>query len=207
MINTVAKAGSYKTRTALASGVYSWRVRAEDKVKKSGTWSPSWKFTIDTKAPTNTTVKKFINGGKKVTTAALVSLALSAKDKIGVTAYHVSERKKKPTQPIRTGWTIVSAKSYTAKINYALSDTRDGKKTVYVRFKDAAGNVSETKKGTIILHTSKPDTTINHQPAKLTNSTSASFGFVSDKRGSRFRCSLDNGEYSACILIQCPIRT
>ena len=199
MINTVSKAGSYKTREALVSGVYSWRVRAEDKARKSGTWSPSWKFTIDTKAPTNTTIKKFINGGKKVTTAAIVSLALSAKDKIGVTAYHVSERKKKPSA-IDPDWVeLVSAKSYTAKINYALSDKRDGKKTVYVRFKDAAGNVSETKKGVIILHTSKPETRINYQPAKLTNSTSASFGFVSDKRGARFRCSLDNGEYAACI--------
>jgi hypothetical protein len=199
-INTVVKTGAYKTRTALPSGVYYWRVRAEDKVKKGGTWSPSWKFTIDAKAPTNTTIKKFVNGGKKVTTAAKVSLAISAKDNIGVTAYHVSERKKKPAASDPDWVAIVSAKSYSARVGYEPPDKRDGKKMIYVRFKDAAGNISETKSGTIILHTSKPETTITHQPAKLTNSTSANFGFVSDKRGARFLCSLDDGEYTACVL-------
>ena len=199
VIDAVAKTGSYKTRAALASGVYYWRVRTADKVKSNGTWSPSWKFTVDTKAPTNTTAKKFINGGKKVTTAAMVSLAVSATDKIGITAYHVSERKKKPSVSDPDWVEIASTKSYAAKIGYTLSGKGDGKKMVYVRFKDAAGNVSQTTNSAIILHTSKPETTITRQPANPTNSTSASFGFVSDKRGARFRCSLDSGDYSACI--------
>ena len=43
-----------------------------------------------------------------------------------------------------------------------------------------------------------PDTTITSNPPGLTNSTTATFGFIATETGSRFACSLDNGGFTSC---------
>jgi hypothetical protein len=68
-----------------------------------------------------------------------------------------------------------------------------------VRAKDVAGN-SDPSEATFTwtIDTSLPQTTITQGPPAITNSTSASFGFVSSAQNSRFECSLDGGLQEAC---------
>jgi hypothetical protein len=46
--------------------------------------------------------------------------------------------------------------------------------------------------------TTPPETTIDSNPAALTNSTSASFDFSSNESGSTFQCKLDGGAFESC---------
>lgn len=104
----------------------------------------------DTTAPTNTTSSNFINGGASSATSTSVTLALSATDTVGVTAYYASETSNTPSA---SGWTAVtSTTSYSASVSFTLS-TGDGTKTVYIWFKDAAGNVSAAVSDSITLST------------------------------------------------------
>jgi len=48
------------------------------------------------------------------------------------------------------------------------------------------------------LDSTAPNTTIDSNPAALTNSTSASFAFSSNETGSTFECKLDGGTFAAC---------
>jgi hypothetical protein len=194
--NTTASA-SYEAGTDLASRTYFWRVMATDAFKNSSKWSPSRSVTVDAEPPVNTTAAKFINGGAALTNSTAVSLAISATKKMGVTAYHISERPEKPA-PRKEGWVAIpSAASYAATIPYTLSKG-DGEKKIYVWFKDALGRLSRVKSGSIVLDTALPHATITSHPSLTTNSTSASFGFSSTKEGSTFQCRIDGGAYSAC---------
>jgi hypothetical protein len=44
----------------------------------------------------------------------------------------------------------------------------------------------------------RPDATITDQPAEVTDSRTASFGFISNESNGRFRCSLDFSSYTDC---------
>ena len=92
----------------------------------------------------------FIDAGAAFTTSTTVSLALSATDSVGVTGYYASET---PTTPFAsaTDWTAITpTTSYAAEVSFTLSGG-DGTKTVYVWFKDAAGNVSAPASDSILL--------------------------------------------------------
>lgn len=107
----------------------------------------------DTTAPVNAPIP--INFGASSTSKTAVALALTATDNVGVTGYYVSES---PTPPSASapGWTsVTSTASYSADVSFTLS-SGDGTKTVYVWFKDAAGNVSAAASDTITLSTSAP---------------------------------------------------
>lgn|GEM_PF-3105370 len=104
--------------------------------------------TIDTTAPTNPSIS--INSGDSTTDSTSVTLHLSAADGAGVTAYHVSETSTTPAATA-AGWiTVSSTNSYSADISFDLSSSV-GSKTVYVWFKDATGNVSESANASIAL--------------------------------------------------------
>jgi hypothetical protein len=104
----------------------------------------------DTTPPTGTIT---INNGARYTNAASVTLTLSAKDNTGgsgVSQMQFSNDNKTWSTPE----TYATTKTWTLK-------SGDGTKTVYVKYKDVAGNWSSPISSTIILDTSVPATTIS----------------------------------------------
>ncbi len=101
---------------------------------------------VDTAAPTSPTIS--INGGAAYSSSATVDLALSA---IGATEMMVSND---------SGFAGASWEAYaTSKTGWVLT-AGDGAKTVYVQYRDAAGNVSSTASDGITLDTVDPAGTV-----------------------------------------------
>ena len=110
--------------------------------------TPSSTATSDTTAPTSPSVS--IDSGASSTTSTSVALTLSATDNVGVTAYYASETSTTPSASA-AGWTsVTSTTSYSASVSFTLS-SGSGTKTVYVWFKDAAGNISASSSDSITL--------------------------------------------------------
>lgn len=115
--------------------VYAWY---KDNVGNlSGQVSDS--IIYDITNPANPSV--IINSGVGTATNRIVILTLSATDSVGVTGYYASESNSSPSSN-SSGWIFVtSATSFSGNVSFTLS-SGDASKTVYVWFKDAAGNVS-----------------------------------------------------------------
>jgi hypothetical protein len=96
----------------------------------------------DTEPPTGTIQ---VNGGATYTRDTQVTLTLSATDNVGVTEMAFSD----------DGTNFGAYLSYATSAIYTVP-SGDGTKTVYVRFKDAAGNVSTPASDSILLDTSPP---------------------------------------------------
>ena len=95
---------------------------------------------VDTTAPTSSSFS--INSGESTTSSRVVTLSLSATDDVGVVAYWLSSSSDGSSG---TGWVdVTSAVSYSATVSYTLTTTTSDYESVYVWFKDAAGNVSYT---------------------------------------------------------------
>ena len=110
--------------------------------------TPSSTATSDTTAPSSPSVS--IDSGASSTTSTSVALTLSATDNVGVTAYYASETSTTPSASA-AGWTsVTSTTSYSASVSFTLS-SGSGTKTVYVWFKDAAGNISASSSDSITL--------------------------------------------------------
>ena len=93
----------------------------------------------DTTAPAHPSI--IINDGDNATYSDNVMLSLSATDAVGVTGYYASENSTTPVLS-DSGWrSVTSATSYYDNAYFTLSSTNEDK-TVYVWFKDAAGNLS-----------------------------------------------------------------
>lgn len=88
-----------------------------------------------------------INNGNSTTTNTNVSVSLSANDNIGIIAYYISEEPDVPLSS-ESGWiSVTSTKSLNMDVSFVLSaESQVGsyQKTIYVWFKDAAGNVSDS---------------------------------------------------------------
>lgn len=117
----------------------------------------TWSFTtastsVDVTAPSSTTATNFINSGASSTSSTSVTLAISATDAVGVAAYYVSEVSTTPSTSAAGWMSVTSTTSYSANVSFILS-SGDGTKTVYVWFKDAAGNVSVSANDSINLST------------------------------------------------------
>ena len=94
----------------------------------------------DTTSPTNTSIS--INSNADNATSTSVTLAISATDSVGVTGYYVSESSTAPANNV-SGWvTVTSTTSYSANVFFTLSSINNESKTVFVWFKDSAGNIS-----------------------------------------------------------------
>ncbi len=121
---------------------YYFRTRASDIAGNVEDWPPDYDaFTeVDTDAPSGTIV---INGGALTTTAINVTLSLSATDVLSA----VSTMSFSNDGSVWSEW-----QSYATQISWMLSNG-DGIKTVNVRFRDAAGNVSSPVSTTIVLDT------------------------------------------------------
>ncbi|ATB49057.1 adventurous gliding motility protein AgmC [Corallococcus macrosporus] len=75
----------------------------------------------------------------------------------------------------------------------------DGTYTLWVRAKDAAGNVDNAPRHhTWTVDLTPPDTQIDSKPDILTNQLTATFVFSASEPGVRFECSYDGGAYFAC---------
>ena len=97
----------------------------------------------DTSPPSGTVT---INGGATVTNTTAVTLALSATDNSGSVAQ---------MQFSNDGATYSTPETYATTKAWMLT-SGDGTKTVYAKFKDAAGNTSNAATDTITLDTLKP---------------------------------------------------
>jgi len=77
-----------------------------------------------------------------------VTLAISATDNVGVTGYYASESSTTPEGS--ASWTsVTSTTSYSANVSFTLSSDDNEIKTVYIWFKDSAGNISSPASDTI----------------------------------------------------------
>ena len=97
----------------------------------------------DTTAPEAISVA--IDEGAESTLNSTVTLALEATDNDAVSSYFASESDVAPESQIE-GW-----QDYESSVSYTFVDQSPGAKTIYVWFKDAAGNVSEGVTDTIEL--------------------------------------------------------
>ena len=73
----------------------------------------------------------------------------------------------------------------------------DGTYQVLARATDAAGNILNSAKQTVVVDNSPPDTTITVAPTSP-STASVSFTFTSTQVGSTFECELDGGGFAAC---------
>ncbi len=102
----------------------------------------------DVTAPATPSVS--INGGASSTSGTSVTLTLSATDSVGVTGYYASESSTKPALS-NSGWkSVSSATSYSGSVSFSLS-SGTGTKTLYVWFRDVAGNISDSASDNIML--------------------------------------------------------
>jgi hypothetical protein len=100
----------------------------------------------DTTSPANTSIS--INSNADNATSTSVTLAISATDNIGVTGYYASESSTTPEDS--ASWTsVTSTTSYSANVSFTLSSDDNEIKTVYIWFKDSAGNISSPASDTI----------------------------------------------------------
>ncbi|MCX5838590.1 MAG: hypothetical protein NTW71_08755 [Deltaproteobacteria bacterium] len=98
-------------------------------------------YIASTDATAPSMVSLQINHGETRTPSNSVTLSLSATDNVGVTGYYASENATTPSAAA-PGWvSVTSTVSYAADVSFTLSGG-NGTKTVYVWFKDDAGNVS-----------------------------------------------------------------
>ena len=102
---------------------------------------------VDTTSPANTSIS--INSNADNATSTSVTLAISATDNVGVTGYYTSESNTTPEGS--ASWTsVTSTTSYSANVSFTLSSDDNEIKTVYIWFKDSAGNISSPASDTIM---------------------------------------------------------
>ncbi|MAH80892.1 MAG: hypothetical protein CMP39_04355 [Rickettsiales bacterium] len=103
--------------------------------------------TPDTTAPTNGSIS--IAGGLNITSTQNVAVTISGTDNIGIDGYYLSEAPTTPTVADFTG--VTATANYNSSLSYTLS-SGNGNKTVYLWFKDAAGNISNAYTDSIQLN-------------------------------------------------------
>jgi PKD repeat protein len=140
--------------STMSSGTtYYLRVRAVDMAGNLGpSLATTFSYSFDTVVPVSRTAADFVGSGAATVWSRSTTLSLSASDDSGVVGYFVAETATPPL-PSAAGWVgISSTKSYSAKVAFTLS-SGDGAKTVYVWFKDRAGNVSAVTCDSVVLQT------------------------------------------------------
>src|SRR5262245_61139506 len=132
---------SWNTTTA-SNGAHTLAARARDAAGNNAIATPI-SITVDNQAPTGSIL---INGGAPATNSTTVTLTLSASDAFsGVTQMRFSNN----------GTSFSTAENYATTKAWTLSNGA-GTKTVYVQFRDAAGNWSASATDTIVLDTTAP---------------------------------------------------
>lgn len=133
----------------------------------------SWSFsTSDGTAPYNGSI--VINSGDEYTGSTNVALALSAQDDGNVSQIRISNS----SDFVDSGW-----EPYTTSDSWSIP-TGDGLKTVFVWFKDEAGNISDRYSDSIHLDTDLPSAGIQiDSGAEYTDSISVTLVLSSDEAG------------------------
>jgi uncharacterized delta-60 repeat protein len=148
--------------------VYTWFKDSSGNISSSA----SDEITLiinDTTNPSNPTITA--NNGDSSTTNTVVTLALSATDNVGITAYYASENNSTPASNA-SGWdSVTSSANYSDNVSFSLASTGSAgtfPRTVYIWFKDAAGNLSGYSSDAINLVVT--DTTAPASPSISINS-------------------------------------
>ncbi len=141
------------TSTTLAEGSYSLTVKATDNATNESVVSDAGTVLIDTTPPTGSVV---INGDEPEVTTAGVFLSFTASDTGGGDVSEVAIS--------NNGANYSSWQSYGAEIEHNLV-AGDGIKTVYIKFKDTAGNESSVYTDTILMDTTGPQAFSLYSPA------------------------------------------
>ncbi len=146
------------TQPTLSNGTtYYWRARARDAAGNWSSYSGSRTFTIDTSAPTSNSIS--IAGGATYTTSTSVTLTLAS---TGASTMKF--------QNDSAGYG--SFEAYATSKSWSLANTQ-GTRTVYVIFKDAAGNEASAVSDTIVFDNVAPSVPSLTSPANAyyTNDT------------------------------------
>ena len=129
-----------------------------------------------------------INAGASLTTSVYVTLSLTASDATsGVASMLISNDLasgyvEEPFAAVRELWKLTAV---------------SGQQTVYVKFKDGAGNSSEPVADDITLHLLAPDTLILSGPAGVTTDQSARFTFGCSEAECVYSYAFDHDPWSA----------
>lgn len=145
---------------------YYYRIAAQNSA--GTTYGSEMICTTTDSTPPNCSVK--INNGDRYTNSATVTLALSATDDVGITGYFVSANSSLPSVSDSRWTSVTSNTHFTDAVSYTLSN-KDGDKTVYVWYTDAAGNISDYASDSIVLDTTAPVITIG-TPSFITSNNS-----------------------------------
>jgi len=144
-----------------------------------------WSFTIATTAPEGWVV---INSDSPITDTPTVNLNLFATDiVVEVTDMIISTDgifDSETWQPYET-----TVENYELP---AISGTR----TVYVKFRDLAGNESDIYTDTIVLLLDVPNTFITDSPPSITPDTTATFSYTATITTSLYQYKIDNEEWT-----------
>ena len=97
-----------------------------------------------------------INNGAESTNSISVTLSFSSDDAVGVTGYYLSTILSTPLASNPDWVSVTPTINFNADVPYTLS-SGDGVKTVYIWYKDAAGNVSNAYSDSINLITDSDD--------------------------------------------------
>ncbi|NTX62946.1 Ig-like domain repeat protein [Myxococcus sp. CA051A] len=162
----------------LQDGPHTLAVRARDAVGNVDASPATYAWSIDTSAPDTT----IVTGPSALTNSADATFSFNASES-GVT-YECS---------------LDSATFATCANPASFGSLTDGSHTLAVRARDGAGNTDATPATrTWTVDTTPPDTTLTSQPASITNTTSATFGFGSDTDPVTYECALDGPAFTAC---------
>lgn len=165
-------------------GLNSCELRAADLVGNAQT-PLVWSVTLDTTPPSGALL---INAGSEVTTSVYVTLGLAASDATsGIARMLISNEElagyvEEPYVAIRELWKLPSVRGW---------------QRVYVKFMDAAGNVSAPVSDDIELGLLAPETVITSGPAGLTPNRSATFAFMCPEGDCLFAVAFDNEDWSS----------
>lgn len=142
-------------------------------------------FTTDVTSPVGLIS---INNGAHFTNTSTITLNLSATDNIGVMGYYISSDLMVPSA-MAPGWVSLPpfaayTEKFTENVPYTLGN-EEGLNTVYVWYKDFAGNVSSTASTSIILDATPPSISITSPTSDTiyatTDNTISISGIAADK--------------------------
>ncbi|HEC69658.1 MAG TPA: hypothetical protein ENI31_05195 [Candidatus Omnitrophica bacterium] len=177
----------YSYKGDLPDGENTVLIKVEDNVGSQA--SKAWSFIVDTHPPQGSVV---INNDDPVTNSSYVTLKITASDEVsGIKYIYISNDGVFDTE-------MNNPFEFRALIENWLLKEPDisGRKTVYIKFEDYAGNVSSVFSDDIELVVLTPDTRIISAPPSLTPEKEATFYYQASYEGCLFSYSLDGSEWS-----------
>ncbi len=156
---SVIAAGLYHTLAQKRDGtLWAWGYNSDGELGDGTTVNKTTPIAVTARTSSGNIITNLINNGARATDSTSVNLTLNATDANGVAEMQFSNDNvvwsdSEPYAPTKS-WTLSAG---------------DGTKTVYVRFKDVAGNWSIAYSSTIILDTVTPVVTITSPTAVLSH--------------------------------------